>query len=524
MDHSSMHSHVGWVPQEILDRPVPLRTGIGTIHEEVSTPSKQAQAFYDQGLAYLQSYVWIEAARSFHQALRNDSQLAMAYVGLSYAYSPMDFPAAEAALSKAQSHATKVTDRERRRIEIRALQLRAMVDPGKLERELAFRDALDDALAAYPDDAVFLLLRGVAAEPSPFADGQGCDMGGAPYFEKALAFAPGNFAAQHFLTHCYENAGRVQEALPHAIAYADLAPDVPHAQHMCGHVLRRAGQMNEAVARFRRADDLERAYFRQEDISPSLDWHYAHNLSLLASSYQYLGEIRAAEKYFREGNALPGYTDYNAFNHKDWPEFLLNRGRYPEALAAARVMVLSMFPLARAVGHALAGDALLCMNRTKEASVELDQATRVMQTLVPGDRPTIHPYVDGLRGALFLHGGDRARAESLFQVVVRRIQAANGPDAWTQGLFQLEFLCDVARREKDWALASRLAQAMYERASDYAGAHYALAAVAQHNSDSETAAGEFSTAAKLWSQADPDLPELIDARKALAHPIPERPR
>jgi hypothetical protein len=58
----------GPVPREILDRPVTLRTAIGTVHEKVSTSSAEAQAFYDQGLAYLHSFVWIEAIRSFHQA------------------------------------------------------------------------------------------------------------------------------------------------------------------------------------------------------------------------------------------------------------------------------------------------------------------------------------------------------------------------------------------------------------------------------------------------------------------------
>ena len=51
------------VPEEILERPLPLRDGIGKAHEDVTTISKDAQAYYDQGLAYLHSYVWIEAAR-----------------------------------------------------------------------------------------------------------------------------------------------------------------------------------------------------------------------------------------------------------------------------------------------------------------------------------------------------------------------------------------------------------------------------------------------------------------------------
>ena len=115
--HSESHQRVGWIPLAFLERPIALQTGIGSIHEQVSTSSKEAQEFYDQGLAYLESYFWAQAARSFHQALRYDPKLAMAYVGLSYAYSPMDFPAAEAALARAKSLSAGITDRERRRIQ-----------------------------------------------------------------------------------------------------------------------------------------------------------------------------------------------------------------------------------------------------------------------------------------------------------------------------------------------------------------------------------------------------------------------
>src|SRR5580704_5120248 len=98
LEHSAPPTRIGWVPREFLERPVTLRSGIGSIREQISTSSEQARQFYNQGLAYLQSYVWLEAARSFHQSLRFDPNLAMAYLGLSYAYSPMDFAAANAAL------------------------------------------------------------------------------------------------------------------------------------------------------------------------------------------------------------------------------------------------------------------------------------------------------------------------------------------------------------------------------------------------------------------------------------------
>src|SRR5688572_28898242 len=82
------------VPMELLARPVMVRSGIGSVHHPVTTSSPQAQRFYDQGLAYLHNFAWIEAARAFNEALRLDSRLALAYVGLSIAYVELSQPAA----------------------------------------------------------------------------------------------------------------------------------------------------------------------------------------------------------------------------------------------------------------------------------------------------------------------------------------------------------------------------------------------------------------------------------------------
>ncbi|MDP9264400.1 MAG: hypothetical protein M3O85_08795, partial [Acidobacteriota bacterium] len=118
-----------WVPPEILERPLPLRSGLGPVHEAVTTSSKEAPAYYDQGMAYLHSYVWIEAARSFHQALRLDPEMAMAYVGLSRTYSGLTDPqAARAAMQKAREHSAHAADWEKQRIELRAQQLDAIAD------------------------------------------------------------------------------------------------------------------------------------------------------------------------------------------------------------------------------------------------------------------------------------------------------------------------------------------------------------------------------------------------------------
>ena len=93
----------------IVQRPVPLRDGIGRAHETVTTSSKTAQAFYDQGLAYLHSFFWIEAARSFNEALRADKGVALAHVGVSYALAELgDAAGARAAAARAQALAEGV--------------------------------------------------------------------------------------------------------------------------------------------------------------------------------------------------------------------------------------------------------------------------------------------------------------------------------------------------------------------------------------------------------------------------------
>jgi Tfp pilus assembly protein PilF len=372
-DSHANHSGGGWVPGEVLERPVPIRQGIGVLNDPVTTSSRDAQAFYNQGLAYLHSYVWIEAARSFNQALRNDASLALAYLGLSYAYSGLEEDQkAREMFIKARALAARAGEREQRRIDIRGKQLEAFAEPTNVLKHLEFRRAIDSALAAWPDDAELWLLRGNAEESQPFGRGQRGGAATIAFYETALSRSRDHFAAHHYLTHTYESIGLADRALKHGEIYARLVPAVPHAQHMYGHDLRRVGRINEATIQFEKTKSLEEAYFAAENISPEMDWHYAHNLSLLATAYQYQGRMRECETLLRRMWALPKYTAYFGLWGKEWPEFLLSRGRANEALAAAEEMTRSKFAAVRSVGHSLAGSALLELEKQADAEARLE--------------------------------------------------------------------------------------------------------------------------------------------------------
>lgn len=525
-EHAS-HANVGWVPEEILNRPVALQVGIGVVHEKATTASPQAQKFYDQGVAYLHSYVWIEAARAFHQALRSDPRMAMAYVGLSYAYSPMDYRAARAALDEAQSLAADASDRERRRIAIRRAQLDAMAAAGTADgavKMLAFRRGIDAALAAYPDDVELLVLRGQAQEPTPFGDGQGCVASAIPYYRRALGISPDNFAAHHFLAHCYENQGQFQDALEEARIYAQSAPQIPHAQHMYGHELRCVGRTDEAIQFFLKAETLENAYYRRENIPPSLDWHHAHNLSLLASAYQYEGQLHLAERYFAEERQLTPYTEYAAFNRKDWPEFLLNRGDFGRALEAAREMAASRSALSRVTGHCLAGIALVALHRGSEAAAELNSAQTESQSLNRTDATAVSPYLDVLNLALALGSDSLADTPTLVQRISQYTRRSTSADSWSQGLFRVEVLARLSRETGQWNIAAQLAALLLTVDPYYGGSHYAMALAEQHRGDETAATQQFAAAKMFWNHADVDFPPLAAIRKALLNAAVATPK
>lgn len=505
----------GWVPAEVLSRPLPLRKGIGTIHDPVTTSSPQAQSFYDQGLAYLHSYVWIEAARSFHQALRLDPSCAMAYIGLSDAdVALQDLGGANRALDKAQALAASVSAAERNRIAIRAAQLAYLANPQNTQLYFGYRKALNDALAAHPDDPWLWILLGFASEGAPTAHGQNGGVETIAYYQTALALAPDNFVAHHYLIHSHETIGRTKEALEHAQIYARLAPEIPHAHHMYGHDLRRAGRTEEALAEFVKANELEDAYYRSENIPAQLDWHHAHNLSLLAMCDQSLGKMTAAEEQYKAAFSLPAYVDLSEYNHREWPAFLLNRNRPQEALDAANHMIeKSAHPLGRFAGHALAGRALLALDRLEDAKAELGLAERETEQL-PIAALSALPDAVILRGEILLSGEKQAQGRKLLEQVAKQIRAVPGPDAWNGALFELEAIAQAARKAGDWQLAESTARQMIEHDPSYAGSHFAAALAAEHANDAAGAAREFVTAAKLWSGADPALPELARIRQS----------
>jgi Tfp pilus assembly protein PilF len=506
---------VGWVPRDILERPVTLRANTGNANDAATTSSNEARTFYLQGLNYLHGYAWIEAARSFNQAIRLDAKFALAHWGLSRTYSGLDDHATAVSEAKlAQQLST--TPREKRRTALRLQQLDAMADLGNANLLTAYKQAIDRALQEDSDDVELWLIRGNAEEPTAAGRGQRGAVASTAFYNEALRIAPDNAAAHHYLIHSYEGFGKIDLALVHGEAYSRLAAAIPHAHHMWGHDLRRVGRIDDAIAVFTRTNDLENAYYKEENIPVELDWHHVHNLDLLATSHEHKGQMKKAEALLREAVAVKAVTEYQAYNQKSLSVFLLGRQRWSDALTASQTLIHAQGAATRVVGHAFAGHAQLGLHNKDAARRELASAEREMKdvpTLAGGisvSRGAVLPYVDALRGELLLRDGKIEEGRALLKDVQARLRALPGPDSWTQALFRLEAFARIARDVGDWELAEHTARQMLEHDPAYAGSHLALALVASQRGDTNVAKQEAAAARKYWKDADRDLKELTE--------------
>jgi len=468
--HEDDAPRAGNVSRELIERPLALTDAAGRMHQKVTTSSSKAQSYYDQGIAYLASYAFVHAARSFHEALRLDPALAMAHLQLAKAYGNLH---AYAEASRHLARATALAEEhdlgaiERKWIALGTQQqdaVRASADQRQAWHE-AYRWAIEELISLDPSDPHAWVLRGNAEEAGAWGRGQAGRLPSAAYYETALRRDPGHLGAHHFLVHSYENVGNHALAAEHGKIYAAGAKGVPHAQHMYGHVLPRLGRWQEALEQFEKADALERAYYAAEGISPEEDWHHGHNLHLLGTVQLRLGNVEAAEALFQRAYRLEARDHFASVRSAPWIEYLLFRGRLDEARVAAEEVEARPSAMARLVGASLGGQALVSLGRVDEATNALQRATKAYADLEEVTQGTFYepfvprysaPFLDTLRGQIALRGKHPEEGETMFLEMADALVANPRIDAWVVGLFHLQRLAEDARRAERPALAAAL--------------------------------------------------------------------
>jgi hypothetical protein len=248
---------------------------LGKGHHEITTSSKQAQAWFDQGLALTFGFNHDAAIRSFEQGARVDPACAMCWWGVALAHgpninAPMGPEAARAAwdaLQKAQAQAPKVSKRERAYIAALAKRYAADAPEDRKSLDVAYAEAMRDLHRADPSDLDAAVLYAEAlmdlypwdywtddAEPREHTG----------EILKRLEFVlerdPKHLGANHYYIHAVEEfyPKRAEAA---ADRLGDLALDAGHLVHMPSHIFWRLGRYDDALQVNVRAAAADEAFF-----------------------------------------------------------------------------------------------------------------------------------------------------------------------------------------------------------------------------------------------------------------------
>jgi tetratricopeptide (TPR) repeat protein len=288
--------------------PSKLAPNLCLLRYKISTASPECQAFFDQGLGYFYSYVWMEASRSFETAVRCDPECPMAWWGLSRAlerYGRRD--QATEALLRAHALRDNASHREQQLI-LASMQEKGQA-PGVGDAEARRKAAigtLDNMLAVYEDDEEAWYFRAQLAGGSGLFGGQ---VSAVPFYKSLLRVNPLHPGANHELLHFYENYKRPALGLVHAENYIRSSPGIPHPFHMQAHLATRLGRWRLTSDRSARAIELEKAYHKELNVKPSDDQQYSHHLEILLVSLTHDGR-------FAEARGIE--ADMRAAGHKTW--------------------------------------------------------------------------------------------------------------------------------------------------------------------------------------------------------------
>lgn len=243
-----------------------LIEGSGHYTRPISTPSKAAQQFFDQGLRLTWAYYFPEALASYQQALEYDADNPMIYWGMALALGPNpnsrnrnmpDDPHGEAlkAITRAKQLFEKASASERDFINALFIRFDKETYPDRSERDQAYLRAARSLYQKYPNDpdaaALFADAYMVIGQWH-YWDRQGHPR---PYtmeitaaLENSLEQRPDHPGTNHLLIHLLEASREPERALASANRLEALMPGAGHIVHMPSHIYLRLGQYQDAIS------------------------------------------------------------------------------------------------------------------------------------------------------------------------------------------------------------------------------------------------------------------------------------
>lgn len=285
---------------------------LGTVDFAVSCAAA-AKPHFNRAIAWLHSFEYEEAERSFLRSAEADPRCAMSYWGVAMSqYHPLWAPPTPSELEKGQTAIARAgaiggrSPRERAFISALAVFYANADRTGHRERTLAYADAMERLYRLDPSDreaAVFYALSLVAAGMIDDDESFAREKQAAAILDTVLAVQPDHPGVTHYMIHSYDFPPLAHLALPAARRYAGIAPASAHAQHMPSHIFIRLGLWEEAVRSNLGAEASAQAYARRHRLPGSWD-ERLHAMDYLAYAYLQMAQDSKADRVLEELNQI----------------------------------------------------------------------------------------------------------------------------------------------------------------------------------------------------------------------------
>ncbi len=485
--------------------------------------SKEAQDAFLRGVGALHNFWYEEAGEAFKNAQETDPSFALAYWGEAMSYnhplwSEQDIAAAREALRRfgaTRKERIEKTPTERERLYLEAVE-ELYGEGDKLARDLAYEKAMARLQERFPEDveaAAFHALS-LLGTVRPGEKGFSRQMRSGAIALDIFQKHPDHPGAAHYVIHSFDDPEHAPLALPAADRYAEVAPEAHHALHMPSHIFLQHGMWDRVARSNQESYEASAKWVERKGLSidkrdyHSLQWRAYANLQrgIYTDSEDAIRIVGDAAKEIQSPRLERIKTsmqathmiETNRYDDRPLPQGEPDTSRYSSTanlvlalgMGAAQAKNAAKTGAAAAIvaglkeksedpytqkayaimEHELRGLAAMVNGETEAALSELDQATKIEETLDPPSGPA-YP----VKPSHELYG---------------EILAAAGrhPDAI------LEFQTSLQRTPNRTASLLGLA-----RSSVAVG-------------DMETATRAYQTLQKFLSDADPDVSFLAEVR------------
>jgi hypothetical protein len=217
-----------------------------------------AQPSFTRAIALLHSFEFGHAIEGFTEALKTDPSCGIAHWGIALSSWGNPFaagirPAPQLQLGRDAvergRQAGAKTDRERGYVDAVSHLYADAQKNDQRARVLAYRDAMADLSARFPQDteaAIFYALALTASE-EPTDKTYASRLKAGAMLENLWAKMPEHPGLAHYIIHSYDVPALADKALEAARRYAKIAPSAPHALHMPSHTFTRVGYWQESI-------------------------------------------------------------------------------------------------------------------------------------------------------------------------------------------------------------------------------------------------------------------------------------